>query len=118
MQIIRIDIPKTTLLRSLIQPISKGITAPPEIAIIISPEISFVLSGYFSTVIEKTSGKIFATARPIRKTNTHAMIGEETSNMADRHKIPRTEVHIKKLREEILVSIIAPAKVPSIRPKK
>jgi hypothetical protein len=97
---------------------SKGITAPPEIAIIISPEISFVLAGYFSTVIENTSGKIFAIANPIRKTSAHAITGEDISNTATRHIIPRIEVHIKNFREEILVSIIAPANVPSIRPKK
>jgi len=118
MQTIRIDIPKATLLRSLIQPISKGITAPPEIAIIIRPEISLVRVGYFSTVIEKTSGKMLATANPIRKTKPHAITGEFTSNIATRHKIPRTDVHMKNFREEILVSIIAPANVPSIRPKK
>ena len=54
MQTTRIDIPNTTLLRSLIQPINKGITAPPEIAIIRSPEISFVRVGYFSIAITNT----------------------------------------------------------------
>ena len=69
---IRIDIPTATLLISLTQPIINGIRAPPETAIIIRPEISLLLLGYFSTVMEKTRGKIFATASPIRKTSPHA----------------------------------------------
>jgi hypothetical protein len=106
------------LLRSLIQPISNGITAPPEIAIIIKPEISLIRVGYFSTVIENTSGKMLATASPIRKTRTHAMTGDEINKIEARHIIPRAEVQMKNVRDEILVSIIAPANVPSIRPKK
>ena len=46
-QAIRTIIPVATELRSLIQPTIKGITAPPDIAIIISPEISLLLEGYF-----------------------------------------------------------------------
>jgi hypothetical protein len=93
-------------------------TAPPDIAIIIRPDISLVRVGYFSTVIENTSGKIFATASPIRKTSAQAIKGDDISSIATRHIIPRIEVHIKNFREDIFVSIIAPAKVPSIRPKK
>lgn len=72
MQSIRIDIPIATLEISPTQPITRGITAPPEIAIIISPDISLFLSGYLSTAIENTSGHIFATASPIINTSTHA----------------------------------------------
>ena len=49
--------PAAMLLSSLIPPISNGIKAPPETAIIISPEISLLLAGNFSTAIEKTRGK-------------------------------------------------------------
>jgi hypothetical protein len=44
--IIRTDIPIATLLKSLTQPTRSGITAPPDIAIIIRPEISLLRSGY------------------------------------------------------------------------
>ncbi len=114
----RSDIPIATELRSLNQPIINGITAPPDIAIIISPEISFERAGYFSTVIEKTRGNILATARPIIKTSPQARTVDLTVNIMTRHNIPRTEVHRKNFLEDIFVSMIAPAKVPSIRPKK
>jgi len=106
------------LLMSLTHPIKRGITAPPEIAIIIRPDISLLRVGYFSIAIENTSGQIFATASPIRKTSPRAMTGEEMSRMATKHNIPSIDVHIKSLREDILVSKIAPAKVPIIRPAK
>lgn len=115
---INIDIPKATELVSLTQPTISGITAPPDIAIIINPEISLLRTGNLSTVIEKTSGNIFATASPIMKTSTHAIAGDLKIRIATKHKIPSTEVHKKNLREDIFVSIIAPANVPSIRPKK
>ena len=92
--------------------------APPEIAIIMRPEISLLLVGYLSTVIENTSGKIFATARPIMKTSPQATKGEGITKIATRDIIPRTEVHMKNFLDDIFVSISAPAKVPSIRPKK
>ena len=114
----RIDIPMATLLRSLTHPINNGITAPPEMAIIISPEISFLRAGYRSTAIEKTIGHMFAIASPIMKTSIHAITAECMRSIAIRHIRPRTDVHINKLREEILVSKAAPKNVPSIRPKK
>ena len=106
------------LLISLTQPINNGIKAPPEIAIIIKPEISFPLVGCLSIVMENTSGKILATARPIRNTNTHAIKCDLKKRMAIKQTNPSIDVHIKNLREEIFVSIIAPEKVPNVRPKK
>jgi len=112
------SIPTAGLLRSPIQPTSSGMTAPPLIAIIIRPDISLLRSGYFPIVIEKTSGQIFATAIPIMKTSTHAMAVDFTSIISTRHSIPSNDDHMKNFDDENRVSIIAPANVPSIRPKK
>ncbi len=54
----------------------------------------------------------------MRNTSPQASTVDLTSNMATRQTIPRTEVHIKNFLEENLVSIIAPANVPSILPRK
>lgn len=110
--------PIVILLISLSQPIIKGIIAPPEMAIIIRPDISFFLVEYFSTVIAYTKGKIFAIVNPMTKTNTQATIRDFTTNIEIKLINPRAVVQNKNLREESLVNIIAPAKVPSILPKK
>src|SRR4030043_1138799 len=118
MQASRISMPIAKLLRSPIHPTSRGITAPPQIAIIIKPDISLLLSGYFPIVIEKIRGQILATARPIMNTSTHASAVDFTRIISTRHNMPSNDDHMKNFDEENLVSIIAPAKVPSIRPKK
>jgi carbohydrate-binding DOMON domain-containing protein len=97
---------------------SNGITAPPEIAIIINPEISFFRAGYFSTAIENTSGQMLATARPIMNTNPQAIKVDLTRRIDTKQIIPRADDPRKNLRDEILVNSRAPPKVPSIRPKK
>ena len=96
----------------------RGMTAPPLMALIISPEISLDRLGYFSTAMEKTRGQILATNIPIRNTSTHAAAAEEIMSIAIRARMPRNEVPIRNLREDNLVRINAPVKVPSIRPKK
>ena len=106
------------LLISLIQPTNNGITAPPDIAIITSPDISLLLSGNLPMTIENTRGQIFATDKPIIKTRIQAKADDLTSKITTRQSMPNREVRIKNFRDDIFVSIMAPAKVPSIRPKK
>ncbi len=93
-------------------PISKGITAPPEIAIIINPEISFALSGSFSTAMEKTNGKILATPSPMAKMITHAPNALELIINKIIAAMDKTDVQTRNLREETCIgrehNILAP----------
>ena len=87
-------IPRAIVLMSLTQPTINGMTAPPEIAIMTRPEISLLLSGNFSIAIEKTSGHILATARPIMKTSPHANTDDLIITIIARQMIPSTDVHM------------------------
>ena len=107
-----------TLNKSLIQPINKGKTAPPEPAIIINPEISFARVGNRSTVSEYINGKMFANPSPMIKMMTKAMISEGTTKRAKIEISPITDDQIKNFRDESFASKIAPPNVPSIFPKK
>ena len=103
---------------SAIQPIKGGNTAPPETAMIINPEISLALSGYFSMVREKTSGKIFAIPSPTMKMTIKAVISVGANTSATSDSTPNIDDHTKNLDDERRASIMAPANVPSILPKK
>lgn len=107
-----------TLDKSLIQPINKGKTAPPETAIIINPEISFARVGNRSTVSEYINGKMFANPSPMMKMITNAVISEGTTNNARIEINPITADQIKNFRDESFASKSAPPNVPSIFPKK
>lgn len=99
-------------------PISGGITAPPETAIIIKPEISFARSGNLPTVIEKINGKILATPNPMIKMIIMAVMSVGAKISPNIEISPNIDEDIKKFLVFNRANRRAPAKVPNILPKK
>ena len=114
----RIKTLAVTLVISATHPIKGGMIAPPEMAIIIRPEISFARSGYFSTVNENMSGKMFETPKPMINIIIKVNISVGAIIRPRIDTMPAIDDHIKNFRDESLVSRMAPPKVPNILPKK
>ena len=102
----------------LTNPITRGITAPPETAIISNPEISLARSGIFSSESEKMIGNILPAPKPIIKIDARA-----TENTGDTNTpaTPISEVSAVSNRKTlgfIQFKIIAPINLDIVSPAK
>ena len=72
----------------LTKPMTRGITAPPDTAIINRPEISFERSGNLASASEKITGNMFPKPNPIMKIDIKATV------LSGARKTPRTPVKL------------------------
>ena len=118
-----IHAPTTKMLTSgpkflLTKPITKGITAPPETAIINKPEISLARSGIFSKDKEKMIGNIFPAPSPIRNIEAKAIPVEGAKKTANTPASETKALRNRKKRGFIQFRIIAPRKREVVSPTK
>lgn len=102
----------------LTSPITSGITAPPETAIISNPEISLARSAIFSSEREKIMGKIFPTPKPMIKIETKATVKVGETNTP---ATPASEINAvinRKTWGLIQFRIMAPINLDTVSPAK